>query len=279
MGDREDMDAPPPVSFMQIPRQLFRDGYLHLESPPVRARSGEARFTMLIPEARLADSSTRALVQAEYKGPGYEHAERALIDRLIRSDDLFVDVGAHWGIVALHAATAGAGVRVLAVEPEPENLTILLRNVAHNGLARRVTVVAAAADAVRGRGWLRRNTAMGHHLFADSSRAGTNAIEVETVTVDWLVNKTAAQPARAVWLKIDVEGREFRVLQGAAGLLAAGRLAGVLWEAMAGGQANPDVGAIRQLLSEHGLRTYRVSETNRLSMRSGEAPAGLIPDD
>ena len=80
-------------------------------------------------------------------------------------------------------------------------------------------------------------------------------------------------------LKTDAEGRESRVLQGAAGLLAAGRLAGVLWEAMAGGQANPDVGAIRQLLSEHGLRTYRVSETNRLSMRSGEAPAGLIPDD
>ena len=62
-----------------------------------------------------------------------------------------VDIGANIGLATLAMATALPNTaRLLAVEPSPRNLVHLRRNLAENGMAERVEVVAAAAGAEPG---------------------------------------------------------------------------------------------------------------------------------
>ena len=67
--------------------------------------NGKPRFTMALPRAALQDPGIAALVRGETERGGYEYPARQFLDDHLEPDDLFVDIGAHWGIFALHAAT------------------------------------------------------------------------------------------------------------------------------------------------------------------------------
>ena len=116
-----------------------------------------------------------------------------------------VDVGAHIGNHTLWMA-AICGLDVVAIEPNPQSVAFLRENVALNGLGARVRVLQMAAGAVPGRGAMPRipawNTGLGrvHHDPKGPVQVGT---------IDGL-----ALPAVAV-MKIDVEGAEVAVLEGA----------------------------------------------------------------
>ncbi|HIJ64271.1 MAG TPA: hypothetical protein HPQ04_16385, partial [Rhodospirillaceae bacterium] len=105
---------------------------------------GSPRFTMTVPRRFLADPGVHLLVDRERRGIGFAYATRCLLDGLLRDGDLFVDIGAHWGIMSLQAATGGE-VQVLAVEALADNLPHLKRWVAENRLDHRIEVVFAVA--------------------------------------------------------------------------------------------------------------------------------------
>lgn len=256
---------------INIPKRLIRDGYIRVSGPAWRREDGGDRFSLFIPVALLDDPSTQILLRDEYSGLGYEARERRLTDRLLPSGCLFLDIGAHWGIYSLHVLTGPVEARVVAVEPDPTNLEHLRYNLSENDPHGRVTVVAAAVAAEAGSVWLRRNTAMGHHLTADPDRAGPDASKVVAVTIDDLVARFDPTENRPVWIKLDIEGRERAALVGAGATLRSGRVAGVLWEARAGGLPNPEAEAISALLRDHGLVTKTINEDYRLSM-PGDAP-------
>lgn len=251
---------------IKIPKRLIRDGYIRVAGPAWRGDDGKDRFSLCIPVAMLDDPSTQVLLRDEYAGSGYEARERGLMDQLLPRGCLFLDIGAHWGIYSLHALSAPVEARVVAVEPDPTNLEHLRYNLAENDLEGRATVVAAAVAAEAGSLWLRRNTAMGHHLTKDPERAGDNALEVSAVTIDELVQRFDSAGGCPIWIKIDIEGRERAALEGAATSLRSGRVAGVLWEARAGGLVNPEAEAISAYLLGHGLVTREINEDYRLSI-------------
>lgn len=60
-----------------------------------------------------------------------------------------VDVGAHIGQVAVGLALDYPNLRVLAVEPVPENVELLRKNIEANGVADRVEVVVGAAASAK----------------------------------------------------------------------------------------------------------------------------------
>jgi FkbM family methyltransferase len=251
---------------INIPKRLIRDGYIRVAGPAWRRDDGADRFSLCIPVALLDDPSTQILLREEYAGPGYEARERRLTDQLLPSRCLFLDIGAHWGIYSLHALTAPVDARVVAVEPDPTNLRHLRYNLAENDTEGRATVVEAAVAAETGSLWLRRNTAMGHHLTTDRERAGDEALEVAAVTIDDLVERFDSTGRRPIWIKIDIEGRERAALEGARATLGSGRVAGVLWEARAGGLVNPETEAISAYLLGHGLATWVINDDYRLSI-------------
>lgn len=61
---------------------------------------------------------------------------------------LAIDVGAYIGTVGIGLALDNPGLRVVCVEPVPENVEMIRMNVALNGVASRVSVIEAAASAI-----------------------------------------------------------------------------------------------------------------------------------
>jgi len=122
--------------------------------------------------------------------------------------EVFVDVGAHVGYHAVRAARKFR--KVVALEPNPHNREVLARNVALN-LLDNVTILPYAAGESRYTGtmWL---AGSGSTLLPGIVRGET--VEVEVAPLDELVD-------RADVIKIDTEGYEWRVLQGATRLIDA----------------------------------------------------------
>ncbi len=178
---------------------------------------------------------------------------------------MFVDVGAHWGIHTLHAATAGAAV--VAVEPDPFNGAMLDGWLAANGLADRVTVVAAAIAEHAGTAYLRRNTSMGHGLVSappdPAAIYDRGPFAGQPVYVPTRVMRLDDLPLPAdgpVVLKVDVEGGEAAALRGASALLRSGRVTHLLWE------VNDGFDTVERLLAEHGYRSAPIGSGNALSI-------------
>jgi FkbM family methyltransferase len=196
--------------------------------------NGNPRFKMWIPASLvLSDLGAAHLFYHEVAERGYEFLLRRFLDLQLSSDDVFIDVGAHWGVHSLTAATLWPNqVSVLAIEPHPENSTRLRSWVERNRLGADVEVIPNAIGDREGVAQMRVDgSSMGHSLRAHNGRSGvTTTIDVLMTTLDQLLIKRAHLRWRRIIIKIDVEGYEWEVLSGARQLLASGSVAAVIWE-------------------------------------------------
>jgi FkbM family methyltransferase len=136
-----------------------------------------------------------------------------------RGQEIVVDVGAHIGRYTLLGAKAGS--RVISVEPDPSNFQMLEANVRLNrlegvslhraGLSNR----SGVRDLVTSRGPNRGTSSLFDPPTSHGNQLPTaKRIPVDCVTLDELVDRERIQ--RIDWLKIDAEGHESQVLEGAA---------------------------------------------------------------
>lgn len=132
--------------------------------------------------------------------------------RQLRPGDLFVDIGSNIGIYSVFALDLEA--EVIACEPDPHNYERLLENLQLNGY-RAETHRAAVADRP---GTMRLTEGLDsyNHLVLDAAGAG---IDVPAVTLDDLLGER-----HAAGVKIDVEGAERLVIEGAVRSLAEKRI-------------------------------------------------------
>jgi FkbM family methyltransferase len=213
----------------------------------VRGRLGRPTVTTVGRRSRMrAWLHDTAAARALYANPP-DWNEMLAWHRWLRPDDLFVDVGSNVGGYALWAADAGA--QVIAVEPGRDAATKLRANVALNEYPIVVRECALAAEP--GRMWLTRDLGATNHL-----RFGPSA-SAEQVDVDTLDNLLGDRYAAGV--KIDVEGAERLVLEGATRALAERRI-GVLqleWNAMSQRVFGETRSPVADLLARHGYRLAR----------------------
>jgi len=195
---------------------------------------GSARFVMVLPAAYYEDPGLSLLARSEALHCGYEFPYRRFLDQHLRAGDLFIDIGAHFGIYALSAASAPAGeVRVIAVEPDPHNVRVLKVWAAVNKRAEQIEILEAACGASPGRTRLWSSSTMGHQVGderPEDTISDAPAAEVEMLTIDGLLRERSELAERRVFLKIDVEGIEPEVLEGARETLGSGRVAAVIFE-------------------------------------------------
>ncbi|WP_280365925.1 FkbM family methyltransferase [Nocardia wallacei] len=118
---------------------------------------------------------------------------------------VFIDIGANIGAVSVYAASLGA--RVIAVEPEPENLHYLFRNLTGNDVDDAVRVHQLAVSAARGRASI---TASHGNSRLDPAGLG---FDVETITLADVFTLNGLDSCDVV--KIDIEGSERDVIAGA----------------------------------------------------------------
>jgi FkbM family methyltransferase len=154
----------------------------------------------------------------------FERAEVELARSLARVATTAIDVGANVGIftvpLALAVATRG---RVIAVEPSPENVAQLEHNIRLNELEN-VEVHAIALAAAPGEVELQLGADPAFHSTSTVVRsrdaAAATLVRADTLDAVW---RDAGSP-EVSFLKIDTEGAELDVLQGARDLLAAHRM-------------------------------------------------------
>src|SRR5882762_7447241 len=156
---------------------------------------------------------------AEMHG-GFELAERAFVGRFLRPGMTALDIGAHHGLYTLLASKrVGPSGRVFAFEPSPRERKALRWNVRMNR-CKNVVIEGLALGNEEGEGSL--YVVDGHETGCNSLRppaltGETSPIQVRVTSLDgWL----GTHLAKSVdFIKLDVEGGELSVLQGAQRLL------------------------------------------------------------
>jgi FkbM family methyltransferase len=137
----------------------------------------------------------------------------AILGKLLKHGDTFVDCGAHQGLfTVVAAAIVGSAGSVIAFEPVPSSAAMLVENVRLNGFENVQVIKCALADTEGTRQFFISGGAAGTSSFVLGE--GTEII-VDTTTLDRAIGDL---PVRLV--KVDVEGAELAVLRGADKLLA-----------------------------------------------------------
>lgn len=187
--------------------------------------------------------------------PDWPHM--VLWDRLLGSDDLFIDVGANVGGYTLWAGRRGA--RVIAIEPLGDARAELQANLKLNASVRaQILDVALAAES-------------GRAAFipdgATSRLSPSGGSFVETSTLDAVLGKR-----HAAGVKIDVEGAERLVLQGACSALAEHRI-GLLqleWNACSEELLGETRQPVIDLLKRYGYEVMRPVSLTSFEPVSGD---------
>ncbi len=194
-----------------------------------------------------------------------------LIDAAVERGDTVINVGANIGYNAVYAALrVGRSGRVFAIEPTPDNLAVLTRNLGSAGVSN-VTVARAAAGRERGRRelYVRGETSAVNSLFARSCYAQvTDVLQVPVERLDDLVDATPTL------VKINVEGAELDVLEGMPQLLGTRRLVLVVeWHPALQALAGYAPDALPRWLLERGWRLHAASHWSLRALDAAALPA------
>lgn len=144
----------------------------------------------------------------------YEIGKRQAFETAIPEGAVVYDIGANVGYYSLMAAVvSGPKGHVYAFEPLPCNVEYLRKHVTLNKMTDRITVFDVAVSDKTGEAAfdLGASTSMGH-------LAETGEIKVKQVRLDDMVASGEIKPPD--YMKVDVEGAEYDVLNGARVLLA-----------------------------------------------------------
>jgi FkbM family methyltransferase len=153
-----------------------------------------------------------------------QYAQFPTIFREAPSDAIMLDIGGNVGLASMPVAALGR--QVMAFEPVPINLRAFKLSVCFNSFADRVTLVGAAVGAADttadifvpiGRA---DNTAMVESVSTANVGGSAQRITVPVVALDsWSKVNMRAKDVARIWLvKIDVQGLELRVMEGAKAL-------------------------------------------------------------
>ena len=153
----------------------------------------------------------------------HEYVDMRFVLDNLKSDDLFVDIGANVGSYTILASKV-CNARSISFEPDPETVGFLSRNIYVNGIDNKVEVINAALGAETGV----LNFTVG--LDTTNRVATNNDAEVRQVPVKTLDSVLEGRHPKMI--KIDVEGYELEVFKGATRTLADPTLKAIITETL-----------------------------------------------
>ena len=139
---------------------------------------------------------------------GHFESKTICLIKTVRINSGFaIDIGAHIGIHTVHMAFKG--FKVIAVEPHPYNLSLLISNIRLNNVERNVLILPIALNNFNGK----------TKLYIHKSTGGHSLIPVSNIFVDVYCRKLdniskLTRFKKVDLVKIDVEGSEVMVLMG-----------------------------------------------------------------
>jgi FkbM family methyltransferase len=145
----------------------------------------------------------------------YELEVLRAVDKLVKPGAICYDLGASIGYISLLMARKAG--RVYAFEPAPHAIAILNEQAAANSLRNLTLVPTPLSDSVREVSFALGDAAYGSGI--NEHETHFPVLKLTTTTLDLF----AADNAAPDFIKIDVEGEEGRVLEGARGVLTTKR--------------------------------------------------------
>jgi FkbM family methyltransferase len=184
----------------------------HRDNAPVHYRLAGGVAIDLYPEGEVAEWLAFQRV--------FEQTELALVSAFLKPGMNVVDVGANIGLYSIVAdKRVGLNGKVWGFEPSPESFVRLKKNLALNGCSRVQPCRIALSDRADTEMHLKRDRGFGdayRYLVTSSNGDTATGEELESVpvtTLDRWAQDNIGVPID--FLKVDIEGGEFRMLQGA----------------------------------------------------------------
>lgn len=185
-----------------------------------------------------------------------EFEDMAFVLHFLRDGEEFIDVGANVGVYSILAASRGA--QVVAIEPVPDTYQQLLDNVHLNGFDQKINARNIGVGSEEGE--LRFSCFEGptNHVIAPGE-VDSAAVSVPVESLDAVASGFAP-----VMVKIDVEGFEANVIEGARDLLGQHSLLAVLIELNGlGAKYGFSDDKIHNVLSDFGFEPMSYDPFNR----------------
>ena len=152
----------------------------------------------------------------------HEFSDMAFLLHVLRDDDVFIDVGANAGSYTILAGSTGA--KVYAFEPVPSTYDRLIENVRLNHFDKKIKCINKGVGSKQGRIAFTSDSGTMNHALASMEKCD-NTINVEVISLDIALDNETPN-----LIKIDVEGFETPVLEGANDTLKKQTLHAVIME-------------------------------------------------
>jgi FkbM family methyltransferase len=206
-------------------------------------------------------------ISAQLLEESFENEEKEFVDKFLRPGMTVLDIGANQGYYTLLASKkVGAQGKVVAFEPTPREAGRLRRHLRLNS-CKNVEVVTSALGNAEGHAEL--HMVMGseagcHSLRPPDVAQPTSVVTVKIERLDEVLKARGVE--RVDFIKLDVEGAELSVLQGAQELLSRSSRPVMLVEVQ-DLRTKPWGYAAREIITylvRIGYRWYRLGQESRL---------------
>jgi len=199
-----------------------------------------------------------------YYGVEFEPDEMAIVKKLLKPGDVFLDIGASIGRYTLFASglVGDAGI-VHAFEPASYAYEVLQKNIELNARSNIVTNQLAVSD-LSGEAELFLNLDSGLTGLGNTGRGHITGTEiVQSITLDEYIGQRKI--SRVDFLKIGVEGYEGRVLRGGEHLIESNHDLTVLCELAEKNfkPLNLSVNEVIEWMRERGFDVWEIDRENR----------------
>lgn len=258
--------------FRERVRAIERGGIVSRLSRPTALLAWlalKARVPIEVDAPLFFNEKMRVLIGETISGgiASFGFAERALTSLMLdhlKSGQVFVDVGTHFGYEAMLAASlVGAKGRVIAFEPNPSILRITRHNL---NRFRQIELREQGISDKNGTLYLNQNDRM-TSAFVQLAAAGPVAVPVTTLD--------AAVVGPIDFLKVDVEGMESNVIRGAGNIIRGSKPLVVLEADMPTADGIPSQRAfeLAKQMSELGYDAFNFDDKESLQI----GPLGSFP--
>jgi FkbM family methyltransferase len=187
----------------------------------------------------------------------HEHNDMLFAIHFLREEDLFIDVGANVGVYTVLAA-AHCGAQVISFEPIPETHSNLKRNVLVNDIHERVLLINKAAAGEEKSVYFTSTLDAGNHALYQEDSIQGQRIKIDCTTLDLVTSRIPNL------IKIDVEGFETEVIEGAKKILSGHELKAIIIELNGSGKRyGYNEENIHHTLLSYGFLPYFYNSFNR----------------
>ncbi|HRE33357.1 MAG TPA: FkbM family methyltransferase, partial [Candidatus Berkiella sp.] len=183
--------------------------------------------------------------------------EIATLRQLADNQSVFLDIGANIGAYSIMLMDKVKSIYAFEAHPHTANLCKM--NFLLNGLSEEQVIAKAVSDNTQPIYFSDLHDGDPLNTIVEKN---ADAIEVPAVTLDQFIQEKSFEPGTNFLLKIDVEGFEYQVLQGAKAFLTHQRVKAILLETF-----STEHRAIQQWLEQLGFKMKMLSKHNMLAYR------------